>query len=86
MSLFSDNIIWTVLANRVNGQLTNNKQFLFLIIWTRQHSATRDKHSGVRNRTMCVSRLLNLIKFPTDQGNYFHLSTLLRSNPFSDKS
>ena len=86
MSLFSDNIIWTVLANRVNGQLTNNKQFLFLIIWTRQQSATRDKHSGVRNRTMCVSRLLNLIIFPTDQGNYFHLSTLLRSNPFSDKS
>ena len=84
MSLFSDNTAWTVLVNWVNGQLTNNKQFLFLIIWTRQHSATRDKHSGVRIITVCMSRLLNLIKFPTHQGIYFHLSTLLRSNPISD--
>ena len=48
MSLLSDNSVWTVLVNRVNGQLTNNKQFLFLITWTRQHGATRDKRSCER--------------------------------------
>ena len=46
----------------MKGQLTNNKQFLFLIIWKRQRSATRDKHSGVCIITVCMSRLLNLIK------------------------
>ena len=48
MSLLSDNLVWTVLINRVNGQLTNTKQFLFLIMWTRQHSATQDTHKIIR--------------------------------------